>query len=123
MNFNRVFLVGNVTRDIDVKKTKSGLKVGEFGLAINRPTKGGGKSTCFVDITVWGDEADNCANNLSKGAAVCIDGRLDYQQWENDAGEKKSKHKVVASKVEVLDAPAKGEDHEEPSLGEEDCPF
>ena len=52
MNFNRVFLVGNVTRDVEVRKTKTDLKVGDFGLAINRTTKGGGKSTCFIDITV-----------------------------------------------------------------------
>jgi single-strand DNA-binding protein len=120
MNFNRVFLVGNVTRDVEVRKTKTDLKVGDFGLAINRTTKSGAKSTCFIDITVWGDEADKCAGNFSKGSAVCVEGRLDFQQWEKD-GEKKSKHKIVASKVEVLDAPVKGDtaDH----IEEEDIPF
>jgi len=123
MNFNRVFLVGNVTRDVEVRKTKTDLKVGDFGLAINRTTKGGGKSTCFIDITVWGDEADNCANNFEKGAAVCVEGRLDFQQWETDAGEKKSKHKVVASKVEALSAQVNTPKQAPLELTEEDIPF
>ena len=99
MNFNRVFLAGHVTRDGEVRQTKTNLKVGDFGLAIDRVTKGGAKATCFVDVTVWGDEADKCADTLSKGTLVCVEGRLDFQQWEQD-GEKKSKHKVVASNVE-----------------------
>jgi single-strand DNA-binding protein len=105
-NFNRVILLGNITRDIEVKYLQSGMAVTELGLAVNdrRKDQQSGQwveDTTFVDITLWGRNAEVAGEYLSKGSPVLIEGRLKYDQWEKD-GQKRSKLRVVGEKLQLL---------------------
>ena len=105
-SLNHVFLMGNLTRDPELKYTASGTAVGSFGLAVNRQysTKDGEKKkeVEFFDIEVWDRQADICNEYLSKGKPVLIEGRLKIDRWEDESGNKKSKLKIVASNVQFL---------------------
>ena len=104
-SFNRVTLLGNLTRDPELRYTATGAAIANFGLAINRKYKSGEEwkeETCFVDVSVWGSIGESCAENLKKGSQVLVDGRLNQQTWESD-GQKRSKHEVVAISVQFLD--------------------
>jgi len=104
-NFNKVLLMGNLTRDPELRFTSNGSALAKFGLAVNRKYKAGEEwkeEVCFVDITVWGKQAENCAEYLSKGKPVFIDGRLQFSSWETDDGQKRSKLEVVANMVQFL---------------------
>ena len=105
-SLNKVFLIGNLTRDVDCRNTPSGTAVCEFGLAVNRRFVANGQEkteTCFVDITAWGKTADICRQYLSKGSQVMIEGRLQLDQWEDrQGGGKRSKLKVQAETVQFL---------------------
>ena len=103
-SFNKVLLMGNLTRDPELRYTASGAAVASFGLAVNRKFKQGEEwkdEVCFVDITVWAKQGENCAQNLNKGSLVFLEGRLNYQTWETD-GQKRSKLEVVANNVQFL---------------------
>ena len=105
-SYNRVILVGHLTRDPEIKTLESGTTVANFGLAVNEHyrDKNGDKkeSTTFVDIEVWRRQAENCGEYLSKGSAVLIDGKLKLDQWQNSEGQKRSKLKVTAMSVQFL---------------------
>ncbi|MGE0760611.1 MAG: single-stranded DNA-binding protein [Pirellulaceae bacterium] len=104
-SFNRVVLLGNLTRDIELKRTQNGLAVTEIGLAINERRKGQTaeiiEETVFVDITLWGRTAEIASEYLSKGSPVLIEGRLKYDTWEKD-GQKRSKLRVVGETLQLL---------------------
>ena len=101
-SLNKVFLMGNLTRDPEVRYTPSGAAVGDLGLAVSRRFKSSDgenrEETCFVNITVWGRQAETCAEYLKKGRPVMVEGRLRYEEWEKD-GKKNSKIVVVAERV------------------------
>jgi len=104
-SFNKVLLMGNLTRDPELRYTASGAAVASFGLAVNRKFKQGEEwkdEVCFVDITVWAKQGENCAQYLNKGSLVFLEGRLNYQTWEADGGQKRSKLEVVANNVQFL---------------------
>ncbi len=104
-SFNKVLLMGNLTRDPELRYTSSGAAVASFGLAVNRKFKQGEEwkdEVCFVDITVWGKQGENCAQYLNKGSLVFLEGRLNYQTWEADGGQKRNKLEVVANNVQFL---------------------
>ena len=105
-SMNRVFLMGNLTRDPELRYIPSGTAVANFGLAVNRTyTTREGESkdeVCFVEIVTWSKTAENCANYLTKGRPVLVEGRLQYQSWETDDGQKRSKLEVVADRVQFL---------------------
>jgi single-strand DNA-binding protein len=104
-SFNKVLLMGNLTRDPELRFTSSGSALAKFGLAVNRKYKAGDEwkeEVCFVDITVWGKQAENCAEYLSKGRPVFIDGRLQFSTWETEDGQKRNKLEVVANTVQFL---------------------
>jgi single-strand DNA-binding protein len=104
-SFNKVLLMGNLTRDPELRFTANGSALAKFGLAVNRKYKAGEEwkeEVCFVDITVWGKQAENCAEYLSKGRPVFIDGRLQFSTWETDDGQKRNKLEVVATSVQFL---------------------
>lgn len=104
--FNKCILIGNLTRNIELRYTPSGTPVGSFGLAVNRRFKQGDElkeEVCFVDIVVFGKQAENAAKYLSKGSKATIEGRLQQRRWETEAGEKRSKHEVVAENIVYLD--------------------
>ena len=104
-SFNRVILVGNITRDIDLRHTQSGLAVTELGLAVNdrRKNQSGEwiDETSFVDVTLWGRQAEVAGQYLSKGAPVLIEGRLKLDSWEQE-GQKRSKLRVVGERMQML---------------------
>jgi single-strand DNA-binding protein len=105
-NLNKVFLIGNLTRDPELRYIPSGTAVANFGLATNRvyTTQDGERKeeVCFVEIVTWAKTAENCANYLSKGRPVFIEGRLQYDSWETEDGQKRSRLKVVADRVQFL---------------------
>jgi single-strand DNA-binding protein len=106
-NLNRVFLMGNLTRDLELKYGKNGQPVTNVRLAVNRAytTQTGEKKeeVCFVNIVVWGKQAESCSTYLKKGSAVFVEGRLQNRNWETPEGEKKSLLEVVADRVQFLD--------------------
>ncbi len=112
-SMNRVFLMGNLTRDPEVRYTSSGTAVGELGLAVSESfrNKAGEmvEQTCFVDIVVWGRQAETCGEYLSKGSPALVEGRLQLDQWENQQGEKRSKLRVKADRVQFLSSPRRAQ--------------
>ena len=103
-SFNRVILVGNLTRDVEIRYTPSQLAVTEIGLAVNDRVKKQGEwvdEATFVDITLFGRTAEVAGEYLSKGSPVLIEGRLKLDQWEQE-GQKRYKLKVVGEKMQML---------------------
>lgn len=121
-SLNKVFLMGRLTRDPELRYTPGGTAVADFGLALNRvyKTAEGEKkeSTTFVDITVWGKRAEVCAEFLSKGRQVLIEGRLELDSWETQEGQKRSKLKVVADDFQFIGGGGKSDRKE----GAEEAP-
>lgn len=110
-SFNRVVLVGNLTRDVEVRFLSSGMAVTDLGLAVNdrRKNQAGEwiDEATFVDVTLWGRTAEVAGEYLSKGAPVLIEGRLKLDTWEAD-GQKRSKLKVVGERMIMLGARSNG---------------
>lgn len=104
-SFNRVILVGNVTRDLDIRYLQSGTAVLDLGLAVNdrRKNQQGEwiEETTFVDVTLWGRTAEVASEYLGKGSPVLIEGRLKMDTWEQE-GQKRSKLKVVGDRMQLL---------------------
>ena len=96
---NTVTVVGNITRDPELRFTPGGAPVASFGLAWNRRDQNGEDVTSFFDVTCWRDLAENVAESLSKGARVVVYGRLDQRSWENQEGERRSKDEIIADEV------------------------
>jgi len=103
---NRVFLMGNLTRDPELRTTPSGIAVSDLGLAVSEKYKNKAgelvETVCFADIVVWGRQAETCRQYLSKGAPVMVEGRLQLDQWQTDKGEKRSRMRVRAERVQFL---------------------
>jgi len=104
-SFNRVILLGNITRDIEVRYLQSGMAVTDIGLAVNdrRKNQQGEwvEETTFVDVTLWGRTAEVAGEYLGKGSQVLIEGRLKLDQWEKD-GQKHSKLKVIGERMQLV---------------------
>ena len=104
-SFNRVILMGNLTRDVELRYTGSQLAVTDIGLAINEKRKNQQgewiDEVVFVDITLWGRDAEVAAEYLTKGSPALIEGRLKLDTWEKD-GKKNSKLKVVGDRIKLL---------------------
>jgi len=106
-NLNKVLLMGNLTRDPEVRYTPKGTAVTELGIAVNRTYTGENgekrEEVTFVDVTVWGRTAENVGEYLRKGRPVFIEGRLQLDSWEDkQSGQKRNKLKVVADNVQFL---------------------
>jgi single-strand DNA-binding protein len=102
---NSVFLIGNLTRDPDVRFLNSGTAVAKLGLAVNNRIKRGDEwvnDPCFVDITLFGKRAEWAGGNLDKGMQVFVEGRLQFRSWETQDGQKRSKLEVVADIVKLV---------------------
>ena len=99
---NTVTLVGNVTRDPELRYTSGGRGVASFGLAVNRRYQSNGEwqeQTSFFDVVAWGTLGENAAASLSKGTRVVVYGRLEQRSWETENGEKRSKVEVIADEL------------------------
>ena len=113
-SLNRVILIGNLTADPDMRYTPSGTARTRFSIAINRQYKDSSgqmqEEVTFVPIVVWGSQAENCANYLSKGRSVAVEGRLRIDSFENADGERRKVVEVVASTVQFLGGPRSQQD-------------
>jgi single-strand DNA-binding protein len=99
---NTVTLVGNVTRDPEIRFTTGGRGVASFGLAVNRRYQSNGEwqeQTSFFDVVAWGTLGENAAASLGKGTRVVVYGRLEQRSWETENGEKRSKIEVIADEL------------------------
>ena len=115
-SFNKVILLGNLTRDPELRFTPSGTPVASFGLAVNTPRAGqsstepGGQGSlterredvCFVDVVAFGRQAETASEYLSKGRAALIEGRLQWRSWDGQDGQKRSKHEVMAERIHFM---------------------
>ena len=105
--YNKVVLVGNLTRDVELNYTQSGMAIAKFGLAVNerRKDKNTGEdreNTCFVDITVFARAAETASQYIKRGSKVLVDGRLNWESWTDQNGQKRSKHSIIANTVQFL---------------------
>jgi single-strand DNA-binding protein len=123
-SFNRVILVGNTTRDIELRYTPSSMAVCDLGLAVNDRRKGPNgewvEETTFVDVTLWGRTAEVASEYLKKGSPVLIEGRLKLDTWETNDGQKRSKLKVVGEKMQLLGGKGGGGGGRAPSHDDSD---
>ena len=111
-SFNRVILLGNLTRDPELRYLPSGMAVTDIGLAVNDRRKGQNgewvEETTFVDVTLWGRTAEVASEYTSKGSPILIEGRLKLDSWETPDGQKRSKLKVVGERLQLLGTKGQG---------------
>ncbi len=123
-SYNRVVLVGNLTRDVELRYIPSGTAVADVGIAVNERRKNASgdasEETTFVDLTFWGRTAEVAGEYLGKGSPVLIEGRLKTESWEKD-GARRSKIKVVVDQMQMLGE--KRQEQRRPDKQCEDIPF
>jgi single-strand DNA-binding protein len=150
-NINTVVITGNLTRDPELRSTPGGTAVCKLRVAVNSRRKDGQTGEWvdkpnYFDVTVWGAQGENCAQYLSKGRPVAVEGRLDWREWEAQDGSKRQAVEIIANSVQFLgsrdgggsgngfqaqsDVPADTSDFEEAGVGsgggsgkEDDIPF
>jgi single-strand DNA-binding protein len=106
-NVNRVVITGNLTKDPELRNTPNGTAVCKLRVAVNSRRKDSSSGEWvdkpnYFDVTVWGAQGENCANYLSKGRPVAIDGRLDWREWETQDGAKRQSIEIIADAVQFL---------------------
>ncbi len=123
---NNTVLVGRLTADPELRYTPSGVAVASFTLAVDRPfAKEGQQQADFIPIVVWQKQAENCANYISKGRMVAIEGRIQVRTYEDKQGQKRWVTEVIANNVRFLDyGKDKGQElGQEVEFDEQDIPF
>lgn len=100
MNYNRIILAGNVTREVELRHTQGGMAIAKIGLAVNRKSKDK-ETTCFVDCTAFGKSAEILAEYVRKGSSLLVEGRLELETWEDKEGNRRSKHGVVVDNFQL----------------------
>jgi single-strand DNA-binding protein len=131
---NVILLVGNLTRDPEVRYSPTGTPVATLGLAVNTRVKGQDgqwrEDPCFVDVVVFGPQAEACGEYLEKGAPALVEGRLQYRTWQDQEGHTRRKHEVIAARVQFLprsgaraDADARGLPAGVDAAGDDRVPF
>ena len=113
-NINRVVLTGNLTRDPELRSLPSGMSVCSLRVACNTRRKNNTTGEWedkpnFFDVTVWGAQGENCAQYLSKGRPVAIDGRLEWREWQDQQGNKRQSVEIIADSVQFLGSREGGE--------------
>ena len=112
-NLNKVFMIGRLTKDPELRYLPNGTPKAELRLATSREYKGRDgqqqKDVCYIDVVVWSRQAEIAKQYLSKGRQVFVEGRLDFQEWEGKDGTRRSKHEIVADRVQFLDRDGGGE--------------
>lgn len=126
-SFNKVILVGNLTRDPEVKYTPKGTAITDIGLAVNRTysTDSGEKreEVTFIDITLWGRTAEIVGEYCKKGRPLMVEGRLQLDTWDDKAtGQKRSKLKVIGENIQLLGGPREDGDYGNPAEGYQQRP-
>ncbi len=117
--FNKVILIGNLTRDVELRYLPSGQALAKCGIATNRRYKDASgvqkDETMFIDFTVWGRSAEVANQYLHKGSRVLLEGRLTLEQWTDQSGQKRSRHSITVENLKMLDR--KGENEIQPQGG------
>ncbi len=105
-SFNKVILMGNLTRDPEVRVTPSGMSICKFGMAVGKPVRaaesGTREETLFIDVDSFGKQAELIGKHMTKGRAILIEGRLRLDQWESQNGEKRNKVMVVVENFQFI---------------------
>ena len=126
-NLNKVFLLGNLTRDPELRHTAQGTSVANFSIAVNRTYKGNDgdfkKETSYFNIIVWGKTGENCAKFLSKGRPVLVEGRLQNRSYETQDGQKRTITEIVADNVQFLGSASGRDAMDEGTVGGDDVGF
>lgn len=112
--YNRIIIVGNLTRDPEFKQLPSGQGVCRLAVASNRQFKNRqtgamGQEVCYVDVDVWGPQAETCRQYLAKGRPVLVEGRLKFDSWQDQQGATRSKHSISADRVVFLSSGSAGD--------------
>ena len=105
--FNKVILVGNLTRDIELRYSQAGMGIAKTAIATSRKFTSNGEKkeeVCFVDITFFGRSAEVANQYLRKGSKILVEGRLNFEQWQDQNGQKRSKHSVTVETMQMLDS-------------------
>ena len=128
-SLNKVFLLGNLTRDPELRYAPNGTPVARFGLAVNTMRAGQGddpnrrEEVCFVDIVAFGRQAETASEYLSKGRPALVEGRLQWHTWEGQDGQKRSKHEVIADRIQFMSrGREEGMERTPPDIGMERTP-
>jgi single-strand DNA-binding protein len=123
VNFNTVFLVGNLTQDPQLRYTPQGTPVATIRIAVNTPFKDRmgemKKDTCFINVVVWNQMAEVCNQYLQKGRAVFVDGRLQSRSWQDSEGKQRNTIEVRARRVQFMPRPQRQTESQEIDLGDE----
>lgn len=118
-SLNKIILIGNLTADPELRYTPGGTARTRFSIAVNRQYKNASgqlqEEVTFIPIVTWGSQAENCANYLSKGRSVAVEGRLRIDSFENADGERKRVVEVIASTVQFLGGPSRSNDAPRPA--------
>ena len=106
-NINTVVVTGNLTKDPELRSTPGGTSVCKLRVAVNSRRKDGQSGEWvdkpnYFDVTVWGAQGENCANYLSKGRPIAVEGRLDWREWETQEGQKRQAVEIIANSVQFL---------------------
>ncbi|CAM3445675.1 single-stranded DNA-binding protein [Helicobacter labetoulli] len=111
--YNKVIMMGNLTRDVELRYLPSGSALATIGLASNRRFKkqdgSPGEEVCFVDVRLFGRTAEIANQYLRKGSKILVEGRLSFESWTDQSGAKKSKHTITAESMQMLDSKSSGE--------------
>ena len=105
--FNKIILVGNLTRDIELRYSQGGMGIAKTAIATSRKFTSNGEKkeeVCFVDITFFGRSAEVANQYLRKGSKILVEGRLNFEQWVDQNGQKRSKHSVIVETMQMLDS-------------------
>ena len=131
--YNKIIVVGHLSREPELRYTPTGMAVTTFAVATNHRYKTGDavqEETCFLDVVVFGRQAETVSEYLHKGNQALVDGRLRHHTWETPDGQKRSKHEIVAERVQFLgtrapgaQAPLTSGETDEEAPDEEDIPF
>jgi len=114
--YNKIILVGNLTRDIEIRYSQSGMAIAKTAIATSRKFKSNTgeqkEEVCFVDITFFGRSAEVANQYLRKGSKILVEGRLMFEQWSDQNGQKRSKHSVTVETMQMLDSKSNTANHE-----------
>lgn len=119
--FNKIILVGNLTRDIELRYSQAGMGIAKTAIATSRKFTANGEKkeeVCFVDITFFGRSAEIANQYLRKGSKILVEGRLNFEQWTDQNGQNRSKHSVIVESMQMLDSKGGAQDSYSPSMDE-----
>ena len=116
--YNKTILVGNLTRDIELRYTQSGMAISKTAIATSRKFTSNGEKkeeVMFIDLTFFGRSAEVANQYLRKGSKILAEGRIQFDQWVDQNGNKRSKHSVAVETMQMLDSKASSEPHSTPA--------